>query len=118
MRISQFSVLNHFARLGGEQTPAELVRAFQVTKGAMTNTVQRLESRGLVKVTPNPRDGRSKRIRLTAAGYQLRNEAIAALTPVIQQLEDEFSIQEFASALPFLKRLRAFLDVAPNSPLA
>lgn len=118
LRISQFCVLNHFARLGGEQTPAELVRAFQVTKGAMTNTVQRLEARGLVEVTPHPRDGRSKRIRLTAAGYHLRNEGIGALTPVIQELEDEFSIQEFEAALPFLERLRAFLDAARNTPLA
>ena len=35
LKISHFSVLNHFARLGGERAPAELARAFQVTKAAM-----------------------------------------------------------------------------------
>ncbi len=118
LRISHFSVLNHFARLGGEQTPAELARAFQVTKGAMTNTVQRLEARGLVEVAPHPNDGRSKRVRLTAAGYHLRNGAIAALAPVMQQLEDELSEQEFAAALPFLQRLRAYLDAERDPPSA
>ena len=45
LKISQFSVLNHLVRLGGEWSPARLARAFQVTKGAMTNTLQRLEKR-------------------------------------------------------------------------
>ena len=39
-------VLNHFARLGGEKTPAQLARVFHVTKGAMTNTVGRLDAAG------------------------------------------------------------------------
>ena len=39
MELSHFMVLNHFARLGGEKTPAQLARVFHVTKGAMTNTV-------------------------------------------------------------------------------
>ena len=36
MELSHFMVLNHFARLGGEKTPAQLARMFHVTKGAMT----------------------------------------------------------------------------------
>ena len=36
MELSHFMVLNHFARLGGERTPAQLARAFHVTRGAMT----------------------------------------------------------------------------------
>ena len=110
MRISQFAVLNHLARLGNELTHAQLVHTFRVTKGAMTNTVQRLEALGLVEVIPHPLDGRSKRIRLTAAGYHLRNEGISAVIPQVQQLEDKFPIQEFLDALPFLQRLRAFFD--------
>ena len=35
MELSHFMVLNHFARLGGEKTPAQLARVFHVTKGAM-----------------------------------------------------------------------------------
>jgi DNA-binding MarR family transcriptional regulator len=35
---SQFKVLNHLVRLGDGTTPAKLAKAFQITKGAMTNT--------------------------------------------------------------------------------
>ena len=34
LKVSQFVVLNHLVRLGGEWSPARLANAFQVTKGA------------------------------------------------------------------------------------
>ena len=116
LKFSHFGVLNHFARLGGEQSPAELARAFQVTKGAMTNTVQRLQARGLVDVGPNPHDGRGKRIRITEKGFRVRDEAILAVAPELRQLGGEFSAEEFAAALPFLQRLRVYLDAARDRP--
>ena len=112
LKFSHFGVLNHFARLGGEQSPAELARAFQVTKGAMTNTVQRLQARGLVDVSPNPHDGRGKRVQITEKGLRIRSDAIQAVTPELRRLGDEFSSEEFAAALPLLQRLRVYLDAA------
>ncbi|MCE3289998.1 MAG: MarR family transcriptional regulator, partial [Caulobacter sp.] len=50
MSAAQFGVLTHFMRRGGEKSPAQLAKAFQVTKGAMTNTLQRLEAQGFVRV--------------------------------------------------------------------
>ena len=41
MELSHFSVLNHLARISDERTPAQLARAFHVTRGAMTNTLNR-----------------------------------------------------------------------------
>jgi len=116
LRFSHFGVLNHFARLGGESSPAKLARAFQVTKGAMTNTVQRLQVRGLVEVNPDPHDVRVKGARTTEKGLQVRNDAIQALTPALARLEGEFSREEFAAALPFLQSLRVYLDTARNGP--
>ena len=55
LKVSHFSVLNHLARLGDNKSPSSLASAFQVTKGAMTNTLGRLEARGLVKVTRSGR---------------------------------------------------------------
>ena len=46
LSMAQFGVLNNFVRLGGERTPAGLAEAFQVTRGAMTNTLTRLEAQG------------------------------------------------------------------------
>ncbi len=112
LKLSHFGVLNHFARRGGTQSPASLASAFQVTKGAMTNTIQRLEARGLIDVRGNPRDGRAKLVSLTPAGSQARREAVAAVAPLVAELEKTFSTEEFSAALPFLQRLRIYLDEA------
>ena len=93
LKLAQFTVLNHCVRLGDGKTPAQLASAFQVTKGAMTNTLNRLLVRNLVTVTPDPNDGRSKRVYLTEQGKQA-----------------EFSEEEFVAALPFLQSLRKYLD--------
>jgi len=110
LKISQFGVLNHFVRMGDERSPAELARLFQVTKGAMTNTLHRLEARGLVEVAPHPSDGRFKVVRITEEGRRTREACIAALAPLLADLGREFDAAEFAAALPFLQRIRAFLD--------
>lgn len=110
MQVSHFSVLNHFVRLGGEKTPAELARAFQVSKGAMTNTLQRLEAAGLVVVRPNDRDGRSKRVAITAEGRAARDEAIAALGPELERLAKAVDAARLEAALPLLRDVRRRLD--------
>ncbi len=114
LTMSQFRVLNHFSRLGGEKSPAELARAFQVTKGAVTNAVQKLEAKGFVAITPDPSDGRGKRVRLTEQGRVARDDSIAALAPFFPVLLSAFDEKEFAAALPFLRRLRKFLDENRN----
>lgn len=48
------------------------------TSGAVTNRLERLESAGLITRAPDPRDGRGRRVRLTARGRELVD---AAATP-------------------------------------
>ena len=79
MKVSQFAVLNHCVRLGDGRTPAQLASAFQVTRGAMTNTLQRLEAKGHIGLRPTPGDGRSKEVYLTAAGRAAREQAVQAV---------------------------------------
>ena len=79
LNLSQFTVLNHFARLGGERPLVQLAGAMQVTKAAMTNTVARLQAKGLLQVRPDPADGRSKLVSLTAEGLAARQAAVARL---------------------------------------
>jgi len=114
LRMSHFSVLNHFARLGGERSPLELATAFQVTKGAMTNTLKRLEARGLIEIKPDPRDGRAKLVRMNAKGQRVRDEAIKAAMPLFNRLGEKFAPEDFEQALPFLQELRQFLDQDRN----
>jgi DNA-binding MarR family transcriptional regulator len=106
----QFGVLNHFARRGGEETPAQLADAFQVTRGAMTNTLARLEAQGLVAVRPDDSDGRRKQVSITPAGLATREAALKSVKPRLDAIRAAIPPEDFAAALPFLSRLRAWLD--------
>ncbi len=110
LKVSQFGVLMHLVRLGGEWSPVRLAKAFQVTKGAMTNTLQRLEKRGLVRVSPDPHDGRGKLVGITKAGREMRVRCVQSISPLLADLSSELSENDFASALPILEKVRKYLD--------
>ena len=107
-----FAVLNHMVRLGHHQrAPARIASAMQVTRGAMTGTLRRLETAGWITVTPDPADGRGKAVSLTPAGREVRDAAIAALSPLFRDLlAAEASALE--AVLPTLTRIRRRLDAA------
>jgi DNA-binding MarR family transcriptional regulator len=107
-----FSVLNHLARLPGVWAPARLARAFQVTKGAMTNTLQRLEAEGYVKIVDDPEDGRAKHVTITPKGLKARDAALARLTPLLKELTQTVGVETFKALLPGLAQLRSVLDAA------
>lgn len=110
MSAAQFGVLTHFIRRGGAQTPVQLARAFQVTKGAMTNTLQRLEAQGFVRIVPDETDGRRKLVSMTPHGAEAYERGLAALRPYYANLREAFTHEEFEQALPFLRALRMWLD--------
>jgi len=110
LSAAQFGVLTHFSRRGGAETPVQLARAFQVTKGAMTNTLQRLEAQGFVDIVPDQVDGRRKLVSLTAEGSAAYEQAVELLRPYFSDLRDAFTPEEFDAALPFLRALRIWLD--------
>ena len=81
MQLSHFSVLNLLAHLNGERTPAELAQAFRVTRGAMTNTLARLEWAGHIHIRPDWDDARRKFVSISPAGRAARDAALASLLP-------------------------------------
>jgi DNA-binding MarR family transcriptional regulator len=113
LSVAGFGVLNHFVRLNVEgESPARLARAFQVTKGAMTYTLQQLEALGYLKITADPKDARAKIVRVTAKGRKARDAGAASVRPGMVRLLDVVGADEFARALPFLIKLRQVLDAA------
>jgi len=112
LRASHFVVLNHLARLGDGRSLVRIARAVQVERPAMTNTIQKLEARGLVRVGADPRDGRGKLVFLTEAGRAARAQAVAAATAAVAPIAAGIDAAELAAALPLLRRLRAALDAA------
>ncbi len=110
IHVSHFSILNHLSRRDFEETPVMLADAFQVTKGTMTHSLQVLEKRGFVRLEANPKDGRSKIVRLTEAGRTFRDDAIVLLAPAIESLSALLDADRLEPLLPELARLRAVLD--------
>jgi len=113
LSVASFGVLNHFARLGIErESPTQLARAFQVTKGAMTYTLQQLEALKYVKIDSDPHDARAKIVRVTKAGARAREAAIERIDPGMMALVEAVGGDEFTRALPFLVKVREVLDRA------
>jgi DNA-binding MarR family transcriptional regulator len=106
----QFEVMNYLARRGEGQTPAQIASALQMTPGAITNTLQRLEATGLAAVEPDAADRRKKRVAMTPAGRQAYQRAMAAIKPRMASLREGFTQKEFREVLPFLRALRAWME--------
>ncbi|WP_455354806.1 MarR family winged helix-turn-helix transcriptional regulator [Streptomyces sp. SYSU K217416] len=75
---ASFDVLATLRRSGPPYrlTPAELMRTAMVTSGAITQRLDRLESRGLVARTPSAVDGRVVHVALTDEGHALIDRAL------------------------------------------
>jgi DNA-binding MarR family transcriptional regulator len=110
MEISHFSVLNHLARVGAERSPAQLAKSFHVTRGAMTNTLSKLEWAGYIHIRPDWDDARRKMVAISPSGRQAREAAIAAIAPMITEVVRELGDTRVRATLPVLRELRAKLE--------
>jgi DNA-binding MarR family transcriptional regulator len=110
MELSHFGVLNLLAKVQGERTPAELARAFHVTRGAMTNTLGKLEIAGHVHIRPDWDDARRKFVAISPAGRAARDAALHAIAPVIAGLVAKLGAARVRAALPVLRELRLELE--------
>ncbi len=77
----EFDVLSALRRQGKpyQLSPGALLRATLVTSGTMTNRIDRLAARGLVRRHPDPQDKRGVLVELTAAGMRSVDAAMAGL---------------------------------------
>ena len=110
MELSHFSVLNHLAHSGAERTPAQLAQTFHLTRGAMTNTLGKLEWAGWVHIRPDWDDARRKRVSISPAGRAARDAALLEIAPVISRVVDEIGQEQGRAALPVLRALRMKLS--------
>lgn len=113
MELSHFGVLNHLARLGDERTPAQLARAFHVTRGAMTNTLARLEWAGHIHIRPDWDDARQKFVAISPAGRAARDAAVQSVAPLIADVVQSLGADRVRAVLPVLRELRRRLEEDP-----
>ena len=116
MELSHFYVLNHLANTGAEKTPAQLARAFHLTRGAMTNTLGRLEWAGWVHIRPDWDDARRKRVAISPAGLAARDAAVAAITPIIADIVARIGPDRVRTTLPVLREMRQLLLADADQP--
>ena len=106
MELSHFSVLNQLSHTKIERTPAQIAKSFRVTRGAITNTLNKLELSGYIHIRPDWDDARRKMVSISAAGIVARYNALAAVTPIINELISEMGEERLKAIVPILRDLR------------
>ncbi len=112
MEISHFSVLNHLARANVEKYPAQLAKTFHVTRGAMTNTLYKLERAGHIHVRPDWDDARRKYVGISPAGRRACETALQVVAPIVAEVVEAIGLDKVRAALPVLRELRLRLGEA------
>jgi DNA-binding MarR family transcriptional regulator len=110
MELSHFSVLNHLARMNEERTPAQLAKAFHVTRGAMTNTLTKLVWAGHIHIRPDWDDARQKFVAISPAGRAARDAAVAAVAPMIVDVVNALGLDRVKAVLPVLREIRLRME--------
>ena len=110
MELSHFSVLSHLARISDERTPAQLARSFHVTRGAMTNTLTKLEWAGHIHIRPDWEDARQKFVAISPSGRSARDSAVASVAPLIGDVVQTLGQDRVKGLLSVLRELRLRLE--------
>ncbi len=106
MELSHFTLLNHLAHIGDERTPAQLAKTFHLTRGALSNTLSRMERQGYVHVRPDWDDARRKLVAISPAGRAARDQAVSAIIPLVQEALADMGADKMRVAVPILRDLR------------
>lgn len=109
MELSHFSVLNNLAHVTDERSPAQLAQTFGVTRGAITNTLSKLEWAGYIHIRPDWDDARRKMVAISPAGRVARDQALQAIAPLINAALSDVASDDVRNAVPVLRALRSKL---------
>ena len=93
----------------GPLTPSELAEIERVKRPSITRTLVCLDRQGLIERTPDPADGRSSQVAISAAGRErlalLRRRKSAYLARRLEALDPE-EVATLARAAEILERMR------------
>jgi DNA-binding MarR family transcriptional regulator len=105
-----FDVLATLRRSGVPVAAGELSRSTMVTTGGMTKRLDRLESLGLIRREPDPRDRRGRLIALTDDGRVLIDRAVAAHLQNEERLLADLPAAKRKELAALLRELLTALD--------
>jgi DNA-binding MarR family transcriptional regulator len=115
---AEFDVLAALRRSGKpfRMKPNELSRALLLSTGGISNVVNRLVAEGLAEREPDPDDGRSSLIRLTAKGVKLAEETVLAVSAAHAELFAGVPVAVLRAATRALRELSEARSTARRSP--
>src|SRR5437764_10691756 len=102
--LSDFAVMEMLLHKG-PQPVNEIGRRVELTSGAITTAVDRLESRGLVTREAHPSDRRARIVRLTANGKKQAAKVFAGHKTAMDSAGRGLSKSERATLIHLLKKL-------------
>src|SRR6266849_1502272 len=102
--LSDFAVMEMLLHKG-PQPVNEIGRRVELTSGAITTAVDRLESRGLVTREAHPSDRRARVVRLTARGREQAVKVFAGHKAAMDSAARGLSKSERATLIRLLKKL-------------
>jgi DNA-binding MarR family transcriptional regulator len=108
----EIGVLSALRTAGPSQrlSPTRLFKGLMLSSAGITSRLDGLESRGLVKRTPDPTDRRAVQVELTEAGRKLLDEAVAANTKSEGELLSGLTAAETATLGKLLRKMLAGLE--------
>lgn len=117
----EFDVLSVLRRTGEPYrlSPKVLVRETMVSSGTMTNRIDGMVKRGLVRRLPDPGDGRGVLVEITPQGLTLVDAAITRLTDAEEHLLSGLTRTERDRLTALLRKLAVSIasDRAPHPPV-
>lgn len=111
------STANALAIIDGAETllsPCVIQERLLVTSGAVTQILDALEQRKLIRRVANPHDRRSVLIEITSEGQQLRRESEPYLNRRDQVWMQALAIDEQAQLVGLLQKVYAHLEATPE----
>lgn len=110
LTMAQFELLDLLKERIAPQLPMVLAAEMHLTRGSLTNLIQQLEKKQLIRLELNPEDGRSKLVSLSKSGNETHRLCLAALYDVTTGILRHFPPERLDAALKFSSDLFDWLD--------
>jgi DNA-binding MarR family transcriptional regulator len=87
----------------GIRRPSDIARRLGLSRQAVHVTIGQMSDLGILRLVEDPRDGRSRRVELTAFGDQMRHAAQAAMQDIAAHLVDRIGADALTALLGALR---------------
>lgn len=112
---SEFDVLAAIRRSGPPFTlsPKEISGTLMLSSGGLTGRLDKLEAAGYIERLPDPADRRGLKVRMTARGGEVIEEAVRTGLELQEQALESFTAEERRQLGELLRKLHRALEDEP-----